>query len=261
MTALENLLDYYNHLPETNTSKAVLRRCIANIHQLGELSIYELAELCYTSPATISRLVKALGYKSYSVFQTTLSEHCNHYDFHNRFSVEQLSGSDSPENIVLKCMAYNMEEFRQNVVPEVYMPIVDAIHNANSVTIFAYGIFFMENTLQSDLIMSGIPCDIISGDHNQLQQAKKLGPGDFAFFMFPDTIESAASIRATIEVCKQNGATIAILSSAGRKTFQHLAHYMISFSGKHYMADSFCVEMMLSALCIAYRKKYMDSPT
>lgn len=259
MTPLENLFIYYNQLSESSTSKAVLRRCLENINRVGEVNIYELADLCYTSPATISRLVKALGYKSYSVFQTSIAEHCTHYDFHNRFCAEQITGTRSPEELVLDATAYNMAAFKKRVTPETYMPIVDALHQAKSVTIFAYGLRFMENTLQSDLIMSGIVCDIICDDKNQVERCKSLTAGDLALFIFPDAVESASTLRSSTRIAKENGATVVVLSSAVRPLFQHVSDYTLSFQGRHYMCDSFYLEMLLVVLSIAYRKKFLDS--
>lgn len=260
MTALENMLNYYNQLPATSTTKAVLRQCLAHVNQLGRLNIYELADLCYTSTATISRLVKTLGYKSYSVFQSSIADHCSHYDYHNRFSMDQFSSAHTPKDIVLENIAYIADEFEKNVRPETYMPLVDALHDAKSVIIFCYGIFFMECTLQSDLIMSGVPCDIVAGDLPQLQRAKELNTGDLALFMCPDAIESTSSLQITIEVAKKQGATICVLSSTGRQRFLHMADIALSFPGRHYMADSFYLEMLLAVISMDYRRKYLDTP-
>lgn len=259
MTPLENLFIYYNQLSESSTSKAVLRRCLENIDRIGNVNIYELADLCYTSPATISRLVKALGYKSYSVFQTSVSEHYTHYDFHNRFCADQIAGIRSPEELVLDTTAYNVDEFKKHVTPDAYMPVVEALHRAKSVTIFSYGLRFMENTLQSDLVMSGIMCDIVCGDNNQLAKCRSLVPGDLALFVFPDTVESTSTLRTSTKIAKDNGATIVVLSSSGSPLFQHVADYTLTFHGRHYMCDSFYFEMLLSVLTIAYRKMYLDS--
>lgn len=260
MTDLENIMNYYNQLPAASTTKAVLRQCLAHLNELKDLTIYELADLCYTSTATISRLVKALGYKNYSVFQSRLSAHCSRYDYHNRFSVDQMSGSTSPKEIVLSNMAYIIGQFEKNVQPENYLPLVDKMHHAKSVVIFSYGIYFMECTLQSDLIMSGIPCDIVSGDLNQLQRARELSDGDFALFMCPDAIESTSALRATVEAAKKRGAAICVLSSTGRQPFIPLADIVLSFSGRHYMVDSFYLEMLLAVISMAYRQKYIDAP-
>ena len=100
----------------------------------------------------------------------------------------------------------------------------------------------------------------MAGDLNQLQRAKELASGDFALFMCPDAIESTSSLRSTIEAAKKRGATICVLSSTGRQPFIHLADIVLSFSGHHYMADSFYLEMLLAVISIAYRSKYLDAP-
>lgn len=260
MTALENILNYYNHLLADSTSKSVLRHCLIHISQLKGCTIYELANLCYTSPPTISRLVKSLGYPSYSAFQRSIAADLAHYDYHNRFSAEGLSATISPEQMVLEHMSYIMEEFHRNVRPEAYMPIVDALHQAKTVVIFSYGIYFMECALQSDLIISGKFCDIVSGDLPQRQQTQKLMPGDLALFMCPDAIDATDSLRQTIEMAKQQGATICALSSTGRQGFLSLADITMSFSGHHYMVDSVYLELLLAVISTAYRRKYLDVP-
>lgn len=118
----------------------------------------------------------------------------------------------------------------------------------------------MECALQSDIIMSGIACDIVSGDANQLQRAQELSAGDFALFICPDAIESTSPLRSTVEAAKKRGALIGILSSTGRQPFISMADIVLSFSGRHYMADSFYLEMLLSVISIAYRQKYLDTP-
>ena len=74
MTALENLLVFYNFLPENSTNKGVLRCCLKYLGELRSYNIYDLAEKCYTSTATVSRLVRLLGYRNYTDFQILSSQ-------------------------------------------------------------------------------------------------------------------------------------------------------------------------------------------
>lgn len=61
MTSLENILYYYNALEFGSTTHTVLRHCLTHLPELPDMTIYQLAEACYTSPSTISRLAKSLG--------------------------------------------------------------------------------------------------------------------------------------------------------------------------------------------------------
>ena len=77
MTALENLIIFYNQLSVSDSKKTILRRALPNIRRIDQLNLYDLAEICYTSPATISRLVKALGYKELFRFSDKAFRMCS----------------------------------------------------------------------------------------------------------------------------------------------------------------------------------------
>ncbi len=258
MTALENLLCYYNQLSVNDSKKAILRRALPNIRRINQLNIFELADLCYTSPASISRLVKSLGYESYSVFRTKLFECVQRYDYENRFSIDQRKGSSRDEDIVLEAMEYMISAFKENVDHEEILHLADEMNRATSVAIFGYGIRFMESALQSDLIISGIPSDVIIGDNEQIAFANSMTATDLALIACPDAIYSVSPLNKIIHLLSKKGAKIAILSSSDQLPFLDLVDILFTFNGRHTMADSFYIEMLLAAITTVYRKKYVD---
>ena len=84
MTSVENMLAVYNATPADSMLRSILRRILANLKDVGDMTIYDLADTCYTSPASISRLVKKLGYKNYSYFQKDVVDCISKYEHHNR---------------------------------------------------------------------------------------------------------------------------------------------------------------------------------
>ena len=56
MHALEGLQVYYNRSKEDDIYHNVVGIILKNIHKIRECTIYDLAEMCYVSPTTISRL-------------------------------------------------------------------------------------------------------------------------------------------------------------------------------------------------------------
>lgn len=258
MTALENLLIIYNQLSVNDSKKAILRRALPNIQRIDQLNIYDLAELCYTSPATISRLVKSLGYKSYSVFQTKLSECVQRYDYDNRFLISRRKSADSEKDIVVDAMEFMIEEFKKNVDRDQLVRLADSMHEAGSVGIFGYGVRFMESALQSDLIFSGITADVIVGDKEQLEFAQTMQANDLALIICPDAVEGISSLNRVTHILQSKGTKIAVLSSSGQQPFLDLADIVLQFDGRHSMSDSFYLQMLLAVLTIVYRRKYID---
>lgn len=261
MTALENLICFYNQLSVNDSKKEVLRRALPNIRKIDQLNIFDLADLCFTSPATISRLVKALGYESYSVFRTKLFECVQRYDYENRFSIEHRKGTENEKDIVVEAMEFMVAAFKENVNRNEIIRLTEQMNQSASVAIFGYGIRFMENALQSDLIISGIPTDVIVGDNEQFAFAQSMTAADLALVACPDAIHSISSLNKIIHLLSKKGVKIAILSSSDQLPFLDLADFIFQFSGQHTMADSFYIEMLLAVITTVYRRQYIDGKT
>ena len=45
MTALENLIIFYNQLSVSDSKKTILRRALPNIRRIDQLNLYDLAEI------------------------------------------------------------------------------------------------------------------------------------------------------------------------------------------------------------------------
>ena len=258
MTALENLICFYNQLSVNDSKREILRRALPNIRRIDQLNIFDLADLCFTSPATISRLVKSLGYESYSVFRTKLFECVQRYDYENRFSINHRKGAENEKDIVVESMEFMLSVFQKNVNRDEIVKLADQMNQAASVAIFGYGIRFMESALQSDLIISGIPADVILGDNEQLEFAQTMTDKDLALVACPDAIHSISSLNKIIHILSRKGVTIAILSSSDQLPFLDLADFIFQFNGQHTMADSFYIEMLLAVITTVYRRKYID---
>ena len=258
MTVLENLFLYYNQLPLNDSKRDILRHLMPHIKEIDQMTIYDVAECCYTSTATISRLVRAMGFKNYTIFQSKLHESVSRYDYDNRFTQNSRNSSLSAKDLVSSEMDFMLTEFRKHANNDQIDLLADAIHTSSYVALFAYGLRFMENALQSDIVYSGIPCDIALSETEQLSLAEQLKPGHLAIFMCPDAIDSISFTGKLIRLTHEKGPKIAILSSTGQQAFVSLSDILFTFNGHRCQSDSFYLEMLLAAITITYRKKYID---
>ena len=167
MTALENISIYYNQLPKNDTKRDILSKLLPHIRSINSMTIYDTADLCFTSTASISRLVKALGYKSYSEFQIRLNDCVQRYDYDNRFLLVSRSKKQEPADMIASAMRYMVDEFQRNIDLPSLERLIDSMHSASRVVLFSYGMRFMESALQSDLIMSGVPCESFAPTYGQ----------------------------------------------------------------------------------------------
>ena len=66
---LYNLLTYINASYSQDMYYTICYQVLNNIEKIPDISINELADLCYTSPATISRFCKALKCDNFAEFK------------------------------------------------------------------------------------------------------------------------------------------------------------------------------------------------
>ena len=66
---LYNLLTYINSSYSQDMYYTICYQVLNNIEKIPSISINELADLCYTSPATISRFCKALKCDNFAILK------------------------------------------------------------------------------------------------------------------------------------------------------------------------------------------------
>lgn len=260
MTVVENLFVHYNrHLEKGGTLHSALRILLQNLGKVPTLGIHQLADLCYTSPSTISRLVRRLGYGSYSVFQHSVATCLDHYGYHNTI-LPPHTGSLTPKQ-ELGRLADIQKAFVDGITASIDMDRVhafaQALHTADYVAIFPYVAELMEMPLQSDLMMSGTTCDIVMGDDDQLQASAGLPPNSVALAVCPDCFESYSKLSKLVENAKKCGAVVCVVSSSGAQSFCQDADYLFAFDGTHYMVDQFGLQTIVGILQISYRNLYI----
>lgn len=94
MNVLESMLSLQNSLTEEKTFCQMIRTIFANLDFIKTATIYDVAELCYTSTASVGRLCNRLGYQSFTVFRAELNETMNEYALYRRKSAD----ADSPQS-------------------------------------------------------------------------------------------------------------------------------------------------------------------
>jgi len=67
--AISRVLDLYNNGKLGDVYREVAGHILHNLNNLEGLTIYEIAEICYASPTTLSRFSKKAGYQSFSEFK------------------------------------------------------------------------------------------------------------------------------------------------------------------------------------------------
>ncbi|MBS4456017.1 MurR/RpiR family transcriptional regulator [Tuanshanicoccus lijuaniae] len=93
VSLLTTLLKYMNELDANKTQFSVAKGMLKNFKQIPEMSIYDLADHCFVSPASISRFVKSIGFASYSDFKKECKEYID-IDVDYSSHVHKAQGND-----------------------------------------------------------------------------------------------------------------------------------------------------------------------
>lgn len=259
MTGMENLLIAYNDSEWNSSTRGILREILLHSSEVGSSSIYQLADLCYTSAATLSRMIRKLGYSSYQAFQHAVSTCVHSYEHHNRLlpKVDSYRSGD-PVAAFMEAYGTLCAAMSRNLQRQKLRRLSELLHEAKRVTVFSYGNRFIENSLQSDLFISGIPCDVVVGDRMQTEACSGLEKGSLAIFAWPDCFESAATLHQRIAQARERGATICIVSTNPSLSEPMEPDLLFAFEGRQGIIDAFVVELFFALLTIEYRSYYLD---
>ncbi len=258
MTGLERLLAYYNTSPPDSMQSAIVRNILTHVQEIGDLTIFDLAELCFTSAPSISRLVRKLGYKNYSYFQKDLLDSGRKYDIHNRF----VSPENRPEDMEMTDFFFGtLEELYRRFKKELDYDQVHELnrmmHEAEKVAIYAYSIYFTEVFVQSDLFMSGKICDLHHQEKDIFEHIKVLTDRDLVMLIAPAGVEGLR-VEVIIREIRKTGAKLCVITDSKRIAKNSGAEISFPLPGVKQAVDMFIMQMFLCVVEMEYRKLYLE---
>lgn len=69
ISIMSQLLSYVNYSDEKDINKDIATTILKNYNQIPELTIYDLADLCFVSASSVTRFIRTIGYSSYKTFK------------------------------------------------------------------------------------------------------------------------------------------------------------------------------------------------
>ncbi len=214
-----------HHIEATQTEKVIIDYILSSLDSMPKLTIYQLAEQTFASPASISRLCKKLGFKGYSDFQKAViyeQASRNTYlegrviDFAKNSTIEEIMDGMISRNIL------GMEELKQLMSEESILKTVELIEASNNLSFFGMGASLIVAMDAQMKFIRGNKMAMVNQDwHSQLLVARNMKRGDLAF-----TISYSGETEEMVEVtraAKSNGAKIITLTNKDNSTIANLA--------------------------------------
>ncbi len=256
MICLEGLFWYLNHTPHDDLFHMVIHHMLKNIHEVSNMNIYEMAEACYTSPATISRLVKKLNFKSFAFFQKSLVDSLQQYEHYNRhLPLDEMHSETDHVMQLLDTVEDMIKDFKAKYHDDDFTEVARILHESNHVILYSLGIS-PESSLQSDLVMSGIPCDIMDEMAN-LDVISELDEHSVVIFSQAKRMDTINTEKA-VAFAKSKGAKIIVITDSKYFSILKEAEKPFVFNGKLHLVDMYIFQFFIMAIDIKYRAIYMD---
>ncbi|MEV6967091.1 MurR/RpiR family transcriptional regulator, partial [Hamadaea sp. NPDC051192] len=216
-------------LPEfTGALRRVADHVLADPAAAARATIVELAERSGTSPATVTRFCRALGFDGYADLRLGIAGETGRLARSAGWQVDigrEIQPTDPLERVLSQLMAADtlaMRDTAARIDLSAVERAADAIAAASRVDIYgASGSALVGEELQFSLHRIGIAAWAWTDIHNGLASAALLGPGDVAL-----GISHSGQTRETIEMIAEagsHGATTIALTSFPRSPLTDVA--------------------------------------
>ncbi|SES97013.1 transcriptional regulator, RpiR family [Natronincola peptidivorans] len=223
MSCILKIREVYQEL--TPTEQKIANYVIEHGDQVSVLSAAELGELVKTSPPSIVRFARKLGYAGFQEMKLGLVKDAALQHKQQDKIYEAVSIHDSTKEIIYKIGKENMKAIEEtmSVVDETEMAkAIDAMTKANHINIYgvaASGLVGLD--LQYKLMRINKKSSMYMDSHTQLASAIHMGKGDVAVGISHSgrTLETYKAI----ETAKKRGATIISITKYGKNPISDLA--------------------------------------
>lgn len=168
-SAFYNLVNFINMTNVHDVYWGAAKKILANIYSIPHSTITEVADMCYVSTATISRLCRKLNYESFADFKNDVTMNLNFFNqdtkrllFDHQLPARETINEgkeifhDHFQNVI-----HNLQDTYDNICYEDLMLIVDKIHDSHHIC-FAGNFFTQSVSMQLQIELSYLGKDCVA---------------------------------------------------------------------------------------------------
>ena len=209
---MPNIIIKLRELSNTSNhnNQAIATYILNNIEEVTNSSIHELAHKTYTSPSSIVRLCKAIGFTGYRDFRHQLTLDLNLLlKQENTNRTLNINKDDTAQDIIDKvtsCNIISLQDTKKLTNAEDIVAVVRLIHDANNILLFGTGSSYnVSCDLQLKLMRINKPCFLQAQHDSQLLNAKNASSKDLAIFI--SYSGKTKEILECLDIVKKQGCT------------------------------------------------------
>lgn len=250
----------------SNTEKTIIKYIIKDPQSVLDFSIHELAAKTYSSPATVLRLCKKIGFSGYREFRLAISYELAMQEKGANEEKKEITKLDNIHEIVEKITYRNMislEKTRKLMDFNVLEKVVDLI--CQSKTIGFFGIGSSQHVAQDaylKFLRLGKACSVNVDSHSQMIQAKNMQKEDLGIVISysGQTLEMIECMKSL----KENQTPVVAITRYGVSPVSELSTYNLYVAANELIFRSGAMSSRISQLNIvdilytAYVSKTFD---
>lgn len=257
MDSIEKLVEYYNKSNEQNVFHDVVEHILMNLHKIRKATIYDLAEMCYSSPSTISRLVKKLEFKDYADFRSKISYSLENYRYLNRNTrAINLQEEQDSVDLYFNSLQNTIEALRGMIEYEDIKQISDYFAKAEKIFFYSYPSVNVEH-IQKSLIVSGKKAYYYHTIPLQKESLERVEENTIIFAIIPDLLEMAP-MRNILKKARERGAIVITICSGRKNDYAKCSDVQISFEGTKTSMDLYLFMILVNIIQYDYSNRYLD---
>lgn len=264
-SAFYNLINFINMTNVHDVYWSAAKKILQNIYSIPHSTITEVADMCYVSTATISRLCRKLNYDSFADFKNDVTMNLNYFnqDAKRLYFDHQLPAKETInegkeifrnhfQNII-----HNLQDTFESVQYEDLMKIVDKIYESQKIC-FA-GNFFTQSVsmqLQIELSYLGKDCVAMYPLEQQKEIYQTLGKDDLIIVtsiaggFFNDHPDAMRMITRT-------SAYVIVITQLESFAYSDKVDMILRVGNNHYsLIGKFSVTYIFEVLEALYHLKY-----
>lgn len=209
----------------TTTEKSIIKNILKDPKQASRWTIYKLAEESFTSPSSIIRLCKHIGFKGFKDFSKALVYEVALRDNYKQKEMKEIEKTDTVNQIIYKVTQRNilsLEETSELLDESIITRCIEMIDQAHKLVFFGIGAsLIVAKDAQLKFIRMNKMSYISEDWHTQLLMAKNMTEKDLAIVV--SYSGKTREIIQCMEVLKGNGVKAISITKYGENPIQKLS--------------------------------------
>lgn len=259
MKGITQLILSYNSTGVYDSNRAILHWMLQNLDKLTNCSIYTIAEETFSSTATISRLVKKLGYPNYQYFQKDIADDYNQYEYHNRIiSLDKIQEDEDAGLAMISVIGRFISQFEEWCTKENVDQLIDELYDSKKIVIYLFEEVTSKFFLQYDMFMHGKSCEAYSATSDILSHCKDVEEGTMVLIFAARRMSNFDSKKVCYTL-KERGTRVCLVTDSRRYASKHEADYKYVLPGVGAGVDMLLMDIFLYFLTVKLRQKYDEN--